>query len=270
MKNGWRKWLVKPGWRARQQPAIAEAVPHRQDMTLLASLVLLLLLVALTIVWRRSQRQAAPQCTTKPSTHRRLRVTYSSPAKRPWQDGLGRQSATPQLPPVDSHDESLPAAPECLPVAATRRTFQEAVTTMAPEMGTGPGSSPQSSLFTHTTPPSTAHDDRLSVPACLAEHASNLSALRALVSVDPHYNPSLHDDLWLLRFLLSHLRKANGVAAAARAARTTLAWRADNGMDALNEELQRTVVLEHPNFAVPHRSHLLTTLIASSLLRFIA
>ena len=66
----------------------------------------------------------------------------------------------------------------------------------------------------------------------LCKHASKLSELRQQVSECEHFNAKLHDDIWLLRFLLSHLpKKAGDVAAAAIAAKETMAWRHANGMD---------------------------------------
>ena len=62
----------------------------------------------------------------------------------------------------------------------------------------------------------------------LRKHAVGVSALREQVSRDPLYDPQRHDDLWLLRFYLSHHVKG-GVAAAAAAARATLRHRHEIG-----------------------------------------
>jgi hypothetical protein len=64
----------------------------------------------------------------------------------------------------------------------------------------------------------------------ISKHASKLSSLRSIVSRDANYEPALHDDIWLLRFLLTHLPKG-GIAAAASAATETMAWRRAHGMD---------------------------------------
>ena len=42
----------------------------------------------------------------------------------------------------------------------------------------------------------------------LCKHASKLSELRQQVNECEHFNAKLHDDIWLLRFLLSHLPKS--------------------------------------------------------------
>ena len=114
---------------------------------------------------------------------------------------------------------------------------------------------------TRTMPPSTPHDDRPSVVDLLATHAASLSALREHVSVDALYSPEKHDDLWLLRFLLSHLKpgkEASGVRSAAKAARSTLAWRAANSMDQISVQLQTMLSAdEHPNIADCHANHML-------------
>ena len=82
--------------------------------------------------------------------------------------------------------------------------------------------------------------------------------MRQLVSIDEHFDETRHDDLWLLRFILSHVKsaKASDVAAAAKAARSTLAWRASRGMDEINRQLQTMLSPdEHPNIAEAHASH---------------
>ena len=73
-------------------------------------------------------------------------------------------------------------------------------------------------------------DPRQSVAELLLEHAKALHDLRQLVSSDPLYNMQLHDDLWLLRFILSHNKKG-GVPAAATAALATMRYRHEYGMD---------------------------------------
>ena len=91
----------------------------------------------------------------------------------------------------------------------------------------------------------------------IAENASKIEALRELVKVDPLYDANRHDDLWLLRYLLSHTR--GGVKAAAKAARYTLAWREENRMDELAAELNASTALEpaiaHPDVVKVHKIH---------------
>ena len=64
----------------------------------------------------------------------------------------------------------------------------------------------------------------------VAKHAHAIMTLRALVSAEPHFDPRLHDDLFLLRFVLSHEKKG-GIAAAAAAAKGTIAFRFARGLD---------------------------------------
>ena len=74
---------------------------------------------------------------------------------------------------------------------------------------------------------------RESVRKLVQHHAEALEQLRLAVQHDALYHPERHDDLFLLRFLLSHHRKGgDGVAAAAKAVRATLAYRHKWGMDA--------------------------------------
>ena len=77
--------------------------------------------------------------------------------------------------------------------------------------------------------PVTAEDDRPAVCDLLVEHSQNIEAVRRLVARDPYYTPSLHDDLWLLRFVLSN--KKGGAEAAAAAASATMKYRAGRGLD---------------------------------------
>jgi hypothetical protein len=89
----------------------------------------------------------------------------------------------------------------------------------------------------HITLPSTValptgfeQHGRESVSRLISKYAAQLAELKALVSSSEHYKAHLHDDIWLLRFLLSHFSKG-GVATAARAALGAIEWRHANGMD---------------------------------------
>ena len=74
----------------------------------------------------------------------------------------------------------------------------------------------------------------------IAQHAEQLATLRSRVCDEEHYDAARHDDLFLLRFVLSHLpcnlplgstgRQA-GMQAAVKAVQSTIAWRARHGFD---------------------------------------
>jgi len=68
----------------------------------------------------------------------------------------------------------------------------------------------------------------------LLKHIDSIEALRTLVGVSEHYEPSRHDDLWLLRFVLTHAGRSGGLKAAAKAALATLAFRKAHDLDAEN------------------------------------
>ena len=76
----------------------------------------------------------------------------------------------------------------------------------------------------------TAEDDRPAVCDLITQHSDALAAVRSLVAVDSLYDPNRHDDLFLLRFVLSHTKKG-GVTSAASAARATLRYRHEHGLD---------------------------------------
>ena len=74
----------------------------------------------------------------------------------------------------------------------------------------------------------------------IAQHADKLAMLRSRVCDEEHYDAARHDDIFLLRFVLSHLpcnlplgstgRQA-GMQAAVKAVQSTIAWRARHGFD---------------------------------------
>jgi hypothetical protein len=73
------------------------------------------------------------------------------------------------------------------------------------------------------------HDDRPSVKDLIEENREHIDKIKAEIAEDSHYNPTKHDDLWLLRFLLSHKKK---LTPSVKAARTTLAFRHEHRLDA--------------------------------------
>jgi hypothetical protein len=64
--------------------------------------------------------------------------------------------------------------------------------------------------------PCTKHDDRPAVKDLIIAHSVKIEKLRVCVKEDPLYDPVKHDDLWLLRFIMSHKKvdKATGAAKA--------------------------------------------------------
>mmetsp|Transcript_2877 Transcript_2877/g.6781 ORF Transcript_2877/g.6781 Transcript_2877/m.6781 type:complete len:160 (+) Transcript_2877:229-708(+) len=76
--------------------------------------------------------------------------------------------------------------------------------------------------------PVNEHDTRESVPDLLQEHASNIEQVKEALKEDPLYEPFKHDDLWILRFLLSHKHK---VKKACKAAKHALAFREKHLLD---------------------------------------
>ena len=78
-------------------------------------------------------------------------------------------------------------------------------------------------------PPVNEYDDRSSVKELIATHRKVIDEVRNELKSDPLYNPSKHDDLWILRFVLSHSKK---VKASVEAAKYTLAFRSEHNLDA--------------------------------------
>jgi len=75
--------------------------------------------------------------------------------------------------------------------------------------------------------PVTPEDKRKSVKELIEEHRSKIDKVTAEVSKDPLYDASKHDDLWILRFLLSHKKSQ----AAIKAAKSTLLFRKKHKLD---------------------------------------
>lgn len=78
-------------------------------------------------------------------------------------------------------------------------------------------------------PPVNEHDRRPAVIPLIAEHRKVIDQVRSELELDPLYSKNKHDDLWILRFVLSHKRK---VKAAVKAAKYTLAFRQEHDLDA--------------------------------------
>jgi hypothetical protein len=71
-------------------------------------------------------------------------------------------------------------------------------------------------------------DDRASVPELLQKHVAKIEQVKAELKSDPLYEKGKHDDLWILRFLLSHKQKTKR---ALRAAKQTLLFRKEYNLD---------------------------------------
>jgi CRAL/TRIO domain len=78
-------------------------------------------------------------------------------------------------------------------------------------------------------PPLNEYDDRPAVIPLISKHRSIIDQVRSELKLDPLYNKIKHDDLWILRFVLSHKRK---VKAAVKAAKYTLVFRQEHYLDA--------------------------------------
>ena len=77
----------------------------------------------------------------------------------------------------------------------------------------------------------------------IARHAAAIGGVKAAVSSDPLYNGERHDDLWLLRFVLSH--KGN-IKEATVAARHCLAYRKEHGLDSPSLPVSGAPLLDVP------------------------
>jgi CRAL/TRIO domain len=75
--------------------------------------------------------------------------------------------------------------------------------------------------------PVTEYDDRKAVKDLLQEHCDKISQMKASLQDDPLYDESMHDDLWILRFFLSH----KNVEPAIKAAKHTLEFRKQYNLD---------------------------------------
>lgn len=76
--------------------------------------------------------------------------------------------------------------------------------------------------------PIDSHDERLSVKALIEEHRVKIDKIKFEIAQEPLFDPTKHDDLWVLRFWLSHKKSKNAIAAA----KTTMAFRKKYNLDA--------------------------------------
>ena len=78
--------------------------------------------------------------------------------------------------------------------------------------------------------------------AMLLSHRQQLDALRAVLQVEPLFDERKHDDIFLLRFLLSYEPRGRDVSAAASAVRRSLSVRQIHKLDELGEMVERTPI----------------------------
>ena len=77
-------------------------------------------------------------------------------------------------------------------------------------------------------PPLNEHDERPSAKDLVAQHRGAVEQVRQELEADPLYDACKHDELWILRFLLSHKLS---VKPALKAAKTTLVFRKEHRLD---------------------------------------
>jgi hypothetical protein len=119
---------------------------------------------------------------------------------------------------------------------------------------------------THSPPiePCTKHDDRPAVKDLIDEHSIKIETLRASIKEIPLYDPVKHDDLWLLRFIMSHKK----VEKATAAAKATIIYRESKKLDSVDirgdwpgRASEKEIVCKYFNcieegglvFSVPHK-----------------
>jgi CRAL/TRIO domain len=83
-------------------------------------------------------------------------------------------------------------------------------------------------LATTPAPPAHDTDDRPSVVDLIVEYRAVIDQVATELASDPLYSAQKHDDLWILRFLLSHKKN---LKASVKAAKHTLAFRAQHKLD---------------------------------------
>lgn len=76
-------------------------------------------------------------------------------------------------------------------------------------------------------PPVAPEDDRASVKDLIQKHGEKIAKIRAELEDDPLFEPTKHDDLWILRFLLSHKKSKDAI----KAAKHTLQFRKEHSLD---------------------------------------
>lgn len=74
-------------------------------------------------------------------------------------------------------------------------------------------------------------DVRLSVLDLIRDHSTAIAEVRGELETDPLFDANKHDDLWILRFILSHKKKTKS---AVKAAKYTLGFRAQHRLDNLD------------------------------------
>lgn len=99
----------------------------------------------------------------------------------------------------------------------------------------------------HTIPdkaidPVNEFDVRASIPELLTEHSANIELVKEALKDDPLYEPFKHDEVWIVRFLLSHKHK---VKKAIKAAKHAMEFRKKHGLD--EKDLRFT-----PPHTIPH------------------
>ena len=99
-----------------------------------------------------------------------------------------------------------------------------------------PASGEEASAFVPEDTTSKDHDERPFIGDLLKKNASNIEAVRKIIEGDPLYkkgnNVSLYDDIWILRFLLSH---KNNVKSASKAAVKTMHFRDEHKLNELGD-----------------------------------
>lgn len=83
-----------------------------------------------------------------------------------------------------------------------------------------------------------------SVAQLLEAHAAAVAQLHAALVDEPLFRPKQHDALWRLRFVLSHQADLPRAAAAAR---FTLRWRAEHGLEQIGATVRARLLCEWPS-----------------------
>lgn len=83
--------------------------------------------------------------------------------------------------------------------------------------------------------PVTSDDDRPAVKDLIEEHREWIDEIKAGITEDPLFDPTKHDDLWILRFFLSHKKTKKAI----EAAKHTLAFREKHNLDAKDIRMER-------------------------------
>ena len=82
-----------------------------------------------------------------------------------------------------------------------------------------------------TTFDMTSDDPRPAVADLIEKHMSQIKDIGQLLQHDPLYDPNIQDDLWILRYFLSH----KNVRKAADAAKATLQYRKEHNLDEVGD-----------------------------------